>query len=317
MTKSLRPLLLIWLIGLLGLVSSQPAQAQDSDSVYIPETGHWIWGEFLRAYNSVPDPLFYYGYPITDDFTDPITKTRVQYFEKARFDMVETPRGPDVQVAPLGQLLHESGNPLAEIPKEGPTCRAFKSGYTVCYAFLQFYDAYAGEIYFGMPLSDVEVVDGRYVQYFDRARMEWWPDRPSGKRVRLTDLGKIYFDKVVANPALLEPNPPANISGNILNPKVRVFTRKSMIGANESQSVFVIVRDQYTRAIEGAQVGVTLSFPDGSREFYRLPETNEQGISQFTFTTADLPVRSVVSILAEVSIRGEHGSGRSWFRIWW
>jgi hypothetical protein len=86
---------------------------------------------------------------------------------------------------------------------------------------------------------------------------------------------------------------------------------------NEPQTVFVIVQDQYNRAIDGAQVGVTLSFPDDTREFYRLPETNEHGVSQFTFTTPELPVRSVVNILTEISIRGEHGSGRSWFRIWW
>jgi hypothetical protein len=302
---------------LLGAGFSGSVKAQNSDSVYIPETGHWIWGDFLRKYNSVPDPLLYFGYPITDDFTDPITKTRVQYFQKARFDLVDTPEGPVIQVAPLGQLLHESGNALADIPNDGPTCHAFESGYSVCYAFLQFYDSYDGEHHFGMPLSDVEVVDGRYVQYFDFARMEWWPDRPSGQRVALTDLGKIYFDKVVANPDLLESSPPANIAGNLINPRVKVFALKSVIGVNEPQTVFVIAQDQYLRAIEGAQVGVMLHFPDGRQEYYRLPETNEYGISQFTFTTSDLPVRSVVTISTEISIRGEYGSGRSWFRIWW
>ena len=293
------------------------ASAQENESLYVPETGHWVWGEFLKAYNSVPDPVFYFGYPITDDFKDPVTRGHVQYFEKARFDLVDTDDGQRVQMAPLGQLLHESGNPLADIPNEGPTCRAFESGYSVCYAFLQFYDAYDGENRFGLPLSDVEVVDGRYVQYFDYTRMEWWPDRPSGQRVALTDLGKVYFDKVVANPDLLESSPPANISGNLINPRVRVFALKSVIGVNEPQTVFVIAQDQYLRAVEGAQVGVTLFLPDGRQEFYRLPETNEYGISQFTFTTADLPVRSVVNIITEINIRGEHGSGRSWFRIWW
>jgi len=317
MLKYFRLMLLPMMIGLVLLLSSSSVKAQDSDSVYVPETGHWIWGEFLRTYNSVPDPLLYFGYPITDDFTDPITKSRVQYFERARFDLLETPEGPKVQIAPLGQLLHEAGNQLADIPREGPTCREFKSGYSVCYAFLQYYEAYDGETYFGLPLSDVEVVDGRYVQYFDRARMEWWPDRPSGQRVVLTDLGKIYFDKVVANPDLLKSNPPPDLTGAVINPRVRVFTLKSLIGVKESQTVFVTVHDQYARAIEGAQVGVTLSFTDDRREFYRLPETNEFGISQFTFTTPELPLKSVVNILSEISIRGEHGSARSWFRIWW
>ena len=53
------------------------------------------------------------GYPITDDFKDPVTRGHVQYFEKARFDLVDTDDGPRIQMAPLGQLLHESGNPLS------------------------------------------------------------------------------------------------------------------------------------------------------------------------------------------------------------
>lgn len=317
MKKNARIVLIVMILTIFSAGFAGPASAQSSDSLYVPETGHWIWGDFLNAYNSVSDPLLYFGYPITDDFTDPVTNTRVQYFQKARFDLVDTPEGPKVQLASLGQFLHESGNPLADIPNDGPTCRAFESGYSVCYAFLQFYDSYNGDQMFGLPLSDVEVIDGRYVQYFDYARMEWWPDRPAGQRVMLTDLGRIYFDKVVANPDLLKASPPANIAGNLLNPQVRVFILKSLIGAGEQQTVYVVIQDQYLRAIEGAQVSVTLTFPNGTTEFYRLPESNEYGISQFTFKTADIPVKSVVSITAEISIRGESSSGRSWFRMWW
>ena len=317
MRKLIRLLVIVIVSALLGASSSGAVRAQESDSVYVPETGHWIWGEFLRTYNSVSDPLLYFGYPITDDFTDPISKSRVQYFEKARFDLVETPSGPVVRVAPLGELLYEAGNPLANIPREGPACKAYQTGFTVCYAFLQYYEAHAGETHFGMPLSNVEVEDGRYVQYFTRARMEWWPDRAAGERVVLTDLGKLYFDRVVADPELLKSNPPPNLSGSLMTPRVRVFTQKSLIGVEESQSVFVVVQDQYARPIEGAQVGVTLSFMPDTREFYRLPETNEHGISQFTFTTPQIPVKSVVKVLADITFRGQHGSGRSWFRIWW
>lgn len=296
---------------------SHDTRAQSSDSIYISETGHWIWGEFLRTYNSVSDPLLFFGYPITDDFTDPITGQRVQYFQRARFDLVDTSEGPQIQIAPLGQLLHESGAQDANIPTDGPTCRSFETGYSVCFAFLQFYDSYDGASRFGNPISDVEVIDGRYVQYFDTVRMEWWPERPSGERVVLTDLGRIYFDKVVGNPELLQSSPPANIAGNLLNPQTRVFALKALIGANEKQTVYVVAQDQYLRAIENAEVGVTLYFPDGTKEFYRLPETNEFGISQFSFTTREYATQSVINIEAEINIRGEFSTGKSWFRLWW
>ena len=315
--KITRIFLVIALLALVAFGISKVVNAQSSDSIYIPETGHWIWGDFLRMYNNTADPLLVYGYPITDDFVDPVTNIRVQYFQRARFDLVDTPQGQKIQIAPLGTYLHEEGAPLADIAQDGPTCRAFETGYSVCYAFLQFYDANLGNEFFGAPISKVELIDGRYMQYFENSRMEWWPDKPSGQRVLLTDVGRLYFDKVVGNPELLKSDPPANSGGDLVKPITRVFVLHSLIGAGEGQTVYVIAQDQYLRPLEGAQVGVTLSFPDGKSEFYRLTETNEYGISQFTFNVANLPMRSVVNVEAEITLRGESSTGTSWFRLWW
>ncbi len=315
--KFAKPLLLGVAICLLLVGLSGSVRAQATDEVYIPETGHWIWGEFLTLYNSVDDPLLYFGYPITDDFTDPLTNQRVQYFQRARFDLVDTVHGPQVQIAPLGEWLHEGSAPLANIPNDGPTCRRFKTGYSVCYAFLQFYDRQNGLARFGEPVSAVEVLDGRYVQYFQYARMEWWPERAAGERVTLTDIGRLYFDKVVADPELLKSSPPANIAGKMLKPRVHVFVGKALARANDAQTVFVVVQDQYLRPMEGAQVGVTVVAPDATREFYRLPATNANGITQFTLTVGAYPEREIITLNAEATIRGETAHGSGWFRIWW
>ena len=317
MMKTIKVVVGIILLIAVALGASSGASAQSSDSIYVAETGHWIWGDFLHLYNSSTDPLLLFGYPITDDFTDPVIDTRVQYFQKVRFDLVDTIQGQQVQIAPLGKLLYHPGAPLADIAQEGPTCRVFESGFSVCYAFLQFYDANNGGVYFGNPISNVEVIDGRYMQYFDNVRMEWWPDRPSGQRVILTDFGRLYFDKYIGNPDLLKPDPPANSAGDLIKPIARAFVLHSLIGVGESQTIFVIAQDQYLRPLDGAQVGVTLSFPDGTSEFYRLNETNEFGISQFTFNAANLPTRSVVNVSAEITLRGETAVGTSWFRLWW
>jgi hypothetical protein len=293
------------------------ASAQESDSMYVQETGHWIWGKFLEMYVSVEDPLFYFGLPITDDFIDPVTQAHVQYFEKARFDLVDTAKGPRVQLAPLGQWLYQGGDPLANIPREGPSCRLFPSGYSVCFAFLQFYDANDGATHFGQPISFVEVVDDRYMQYFDYVRLEWWPDQPEGERVRISNLGTDYFNQYVADPALLKPEPSPEESGNLINPQVEVFTLNSRIGAQEAQTVYTVVHDPFMRPVAGAQVQVTVIYPNGVSEIYRLPESNEFGVSQFTFSAPDLAVQSVVRLNATINLRGETASGQSWFRIWW
>ncbi|MDP3449040.1 MAG: hypothetical protein Q8R87_00550 [Anaerolineaceae bacterium] len=317
MMKKLRWTSVILIFALLVALVPQTVKAQSSDSVFVSETGHWIWGDFLRTYNSVSDPLLYFGYPITDDFIDPQTNQRVQYFQRARFDLVDTPEGPMVQIAPLGKLLHAEGAELADIPREGPTCRSFNTGFTVCYAFLQFYDSYNGSTWFGLPISEVEVVDGHYVQYFENIRMEWWPDKPNGERVVISDLGRIYFDKEVRNPELLKSSQTASIASTLINPVVNVFALNSLVGAGEPQTIFVIVQNQNLLPVVNAQVGVTLYYPDGSKQFYRLAETNEFGISQFSFQVDQLEVRTVVNAIAEINVRGESASGKTWFRIWW
>lgn len=306
---------LVLLIGFTTIPGS--VSAQGSDSVYVPETGHWIRGEFLKEYNSVSDPLLYFGYPITDDFLDTVTNQQEQYFQKARFDLVDTPNGPQVQLAHLGSLLHENNDQLANIAEDGPTCRRFSNGFSVCYAFLQFYDAYNGSAYFGLPISKLEVIDGRYVQYFEDARMEWWPERAAGERVVLTDLGRVYFDKIAANPDLLKPNLALNAQGKLANPVVRVFAQKALIGAGEQQIVDVVVQNQYLQAMPGAQVGLTITLPDGTSQFYRLPETNQYGFSQITLPVPSLDAQSVVQLNAEVTIDGESAEGSGWYRIWW
>jgi len=312
--------IIIWAISLVMLMSLTTIQgsvsAQGSDSVFVPETGHWIRGEFLTLYNSVSDPLLYFGYPITDDFVDSVTNHSVQYFQKARFEIVKTDSGEKAELSPLGSLLHEDNSQLANISEDGPTCRKFSNGIPVCYAFLQFYDAYNGASFFGQPVSKLEVIDNRYVQYFEYARMEWWPERTTGERVVLSDLGQLYFDKVVANPDLLKPSKTA-AQGEMAHPIVNVFVHQALIGAGETQVVDIIVQNQYYQPIQGAQVGVTETLPDGSTQFYRLIETNEIGLSQLSLNVPNLEKKAVVRLKADVTINGEEAAGNGWFRIWW
>lgn len=315
--KVFRCILLLVIVAFLALPVEGSVQAQTSDSVYVPETGHWIKEDFLLTYNGVADPLLYFGYPITDEFTDPESGRQVQFFQRAVFELVNDTEGKRVVMLPLGSLLHEDGAEKADIPNEGPTCRAFDNGISVCYAFLQFYDAYDGDTWFGNPVSEVEVEDGHFVQYFENVRMEWWPDKPSGQKVNLSDLGRIYFEKMIGDPELLTASTPLTVNRSEDKPSVNVFALHSLIGAGEQQTVFVIVQDKFLKPMPGAQVGVTIYYPDEDKEFYRLGETNELGVSRFTFPVGNYESKSTIFVEAEATLRGETGKGKTWFRIWW
>jgi hypothetical protein len=77
------------------------------------------------------------------------------------------------------------------------------------------------------------------------------------------------------------------------------------------------VQNQYYQPIQGAQVGVTETLPDGSTQFYRLTETNEIGLSQLSLNVPNLEKKAVVRLKADVTINGEEAAGNGWFRIWW
>jgi Tol biopolymer transport system component len=64
-----------------------------------------------------------------------------------------------------------------------------ETGQTVRDAFLDFFDANGGVELFGYPRTGEFTEGGRYVQYFQRARFEYWPENPPGQQVQLGNLG--------------------------------------------------------------------------------------------------------------------------------
>lgn len=306
-------LLLAVLIGVWA-----PAQAQKTDSQYFPATGHWVTGEFLAFYQKASDPQVVYGYPITDAFQDPLTGLTVQYFQRARFELhIEAREGDRVQLTALGTLLYAPGKPVS-LPPDSAACQYFpQQKHSLCYAFLTFYNRYGGEAQFGAPISDIEEQDNIYVQYFERARFEWHPELSEGQRVSVTDLGQAYFDQVVDDRSLLEPKPSSNLPQSAIQLQAHVFTDRAAVSPNDSQTLYVVVQDQYLRAVPLANVAVTIHYPIGGEERYRLPLTDKDGITRFNFNVGSQPYDTVTTVQVEVTQGGLQAKTGTWFRIWW
>ncbi len=310
------PIAVLILIGSLTVPGYTQAGAGGEDF----GTGHVVSGEFLDQYASLTNPLEIYGLPITGQFEGMSSYgiTTVQYFNKARFDLVKDQNGEDtVVVANLGELLYPGPGPLAPVSTDGPTCRKFEAtGKSVCYAFLQYYDANNGAENFGDPISDLEIREGRYVQYFQRARMEWVPELNSDSHVVLTDLGKRYFDIVVGDPDRLKPEG-SSIPGKPRKPQAYAFISDPLIKAGSDQTLNVIVVDMYHKPVKDAQVWVFTITPDGRRDPFRAPDTDVNGISTVTLPVGDLLPQQIVELEVKVSANGEDASAESWFRVWY
>lgn len=63
--------------------------------------------------------------------------------------------------------------PVAANTSAGTPLFFRETGHTLAYSFREFYERQGGLAIIGLPISEVFVEDGRPVQYFERARLEW------------------------------------------------------------------------------------------------------------------------------------------------
>jgi len=247
-----------------------------------PETGHVLRGTFHRTYWSIDNPLLLYGYPITDPTTDSTTGKVVQYFERAVFVLNKDEIGfTSVDLAPLGKYLYEPGE--YSIFLDNPVeCTDFSDiGYQVCHSFREFYEANGGSEQFGLPISNLEIKRGRIVQYFERARFEWYPDSPPGERVRLGNLGKEYFDVIGEDPDKLRSN---KLSYDILEIFVQASPSKPVAFLKDEQTVHMLVQDQNHQPVYKARAEVLVIWPSGDEEILIAEPTDERGLTKVSFS---------------------------------
>lgn len=290
--------------------------AQTENELYFQETGHTVRGPFLEFFLSADDPLLLFGYPITDEFEHPITHVRVQYFQKVRLDLVQGGSGEIVQLAPLGEDLLDDQAPLLDIPANSPACNEI-DGFPVCYAFLQFYDANNGMRYLGAPISAAQVYEGRIVQNFEYARLEWRPEKPTGQRVVLTDLGRIHYDRTLGDTSRILPQESDNIPGRLVQPRAYAFVARPILPADSQQTISVVVMDPSLTPLAGALVKVEVLWPDGTTDIHRPADTDADGISQLTINSGNFKANQIVRINVTINYKGETAAAGTWFRLWW
>jgi hypothetical protein len=106
-----------------GIATSAPFQplpastGSDGYTQFFPQTGHRLGGGFAAYWHAhgldLGDPgtsdresLALFGYPISEEFTDPATGLTVQYFERARFEY--HPNNPEPYKILLGRLTADA-----------------------------------------------------------------------------------------------------------------------------------------------------------------------------------------------------------------
>lgn len=327
--KKALPILLVCVSLLVAALGWRVGRAQTSvGEKYFEETGHWVRGEFYNMYQNTPNAEELYGDPITVRFFDQTTERWVQYFENARFELLmDESEGQRVRLTDLGKDFYVPG---VGIPTQeySADCRDFpETGYRVCLSFLDFFEAHGGIAQFGYPISNSEDHNGRTVQYFEKARFEWKPDLPPGKRVALTNLGRALFYRNQEDPRLMLPE---DMQGNIIEKidevgnvegmlrlEVRAYPLRAVTGRDGQQTIYVIVQDQRLLPVENAQVTLVLRMPSGEERPPIVKEpTNKLGVTTHTFNVDTSSYGLVLVQVTATHLSLDPGSTATSFRVW-
>lgn len=311
--------MLVVVIIAVAFLTAGTSNAQDEERRYFPETGHWVYAEFLDSYTSVTNPLAIFGNPITEVFHHKVTNRPTQYFERAVFELHPESELLRVVWKPIGELSYKPGSQVLSVPPNFPACQTYdESGqpFQICYAFLNYFKKNGGVAQFGYPISNIEVLEGRIVQWFQRARFEWHPELAEGQQVVLAKLGLEYFDTLKEDPRLKDPAPAENLPRVITRLNVRGFFESAVVSPTGRQSLFVTVLDQKLEPVGGATVFIKVHYPSGMEASLVMPMTNSGGIS-----TIQIPMEDRTQGLVEVTISVTNdtmkASTRTSFRIWW
>jgi hypothetical protein len=172
---------------------------------YFAETNQVLSGRFLEYWEQ-NGGLERFGFPLSpallETSADDGKQYVVQHFERNRFELhPENARPYDVLLGRLGvKLLERQGRDWTEAPKAAVApegCLLFvETGQTLCEPFRGYWERGGGLAQFGFPISapltETNSADGRQylTQYFERARMEYHPDKAPPYDVLLGLLGK-------------------------------------------------------------------------------------------------------------------------------
>jgi hypothetical protein len=298
-----------------------PALAQSPTTcVHIRDTDHNIHGPFLTFYSS-HNGFENFGVPLTEAFLE--DGFIVQYFQRGRFELhADNPEPFRVLLGLLGNLYGITDPPLKSAaipPGNNSSFRYFPdTGLMINFTIKDYFDSHGGIDVLGYPLSLVKYESGSFVQYFQRARLEW---SPADNVVRSSPVGQIALDRRygpdlvwrarAANdwcpefdaaslprgivppvqPLTAMPTPvPANTT---LSLQVRAKFRQT--GPTGPQYVDVMVTDQNGRPFAGAALAATVKLANGDRVFPIMP-TDALGKSFFSFDIGNQPVGSTTLI---------------------
>lgn len=264
--------LFIVMVLALSALSLSPIHAA-TDVVYVAATGHYMRGAF-RDFWDKNGGLANFGYPLTDEYVDAQTGRIYQYYERSRFERAQA-SSTIVQLGLIGREVAGTRSFSTAQPISNSQQRRYfpETRHIVQYGFKDIWETRGGLAIFGLPLSDEldeQLADGQThtIQYFERARFEYWPNLPAGQRVLLSALGRQRVPSGLTAP--LPPNAPPAAPITIPPPAPPALVRPIIPDSKNARVTPQAGQPGQTFVFQGSgfqageQVAFWVNVPDGS-----------------------------------------------------
>lgn len=178
--------------------------------------GYPVATTFLDFYNT-HDGLRTLGVAISSE--QPENGVLVQYFENGRLEYhPQLPANSQIVLANLGELLYGPSPCVEPESVESGALYFSATCHSVRLEFRTFFDKYGGVSFFGYPISEMYIENGRFVQRFERAIIIWDGAQSPEFQFRLDHLGTMACHHKCSSgrgpdtilPATPTPQPPTD-----------------------------------------------------------------------------------------------------------
>ncbi len=317
-------LFLILSVSISGFGVSRAGTPSDTEEPtatkrHFPETGFTVQFAFLEFFNAYGG-LDVFGYPITNEYVDPLTGVTVQYFENSRFEW--WPESAPGQRVKLGLLGDETGlGSSAEPRQNGNVCwPSDVTGYFICDSFLDFYQSHGGKLVFGPPIGDSYISQGKKAQNFQRMQMVM--DMQTGV-VTISHLGRYSCENRYEGTTCEEFT--TAVCGDyqaVLPLEIDPTLELTKTRPGDEQTVKALVLDSMQKPICGAAVRFTISVDavgvDGIRPQPIVYEatTRINGLAEQSYTQWDAPKSAKMTVLVEVLYQGNVFTDTTQYSHW-
>jgi hypothetical protein len=223
-----------------------------------------------------------------------------------------------------------------QIPSSnGPLHHYFpETKHVVSYAFLDYFRSHGGLDMFGYPRSEFVYEGEHVVQYFQRALMEWHPERETGSQIVLANIGELWIERYGIPGNYADPVPPPATPSEtpsttpgfgegavgpdqgITGLRISASVRYPITGRYGTQTLFVYVDDQQNRPVSGASVTMVARYPS-NRQQVELGPTDEGGFTKASFEILPTPPGEHVIIDVTVTYQGLEETTQTFFLPWW